>query len=201
MKIINLTRNSKVYTSNAYLVLGTWNMIGDVNTLVDVGRDPALIETVLSARTGVGKKRVQRVVLTHCHYDHAGLLPLVVKAFHPEVYAFTRSITWVDHFLEDGEMLQLGDRAFEVIHAPGHSNDSACFYCEEEGVLFTGDFPFAVRSAGATYEDGFVRVIERLCRRNVRAVYPGHGDPLLDHCRDVLNATLRHVTEAACRAN
>ena len=42
MKIVNLTQGSAVYTSNAYLLTGTWNAIPDVNTLVDTGRDKKL---------------------------------------------------------------------------------------------------------------------------------------------------------------
>ena len=55
MKILNLTEKSNVYTSNVYFVLGTWNALPDVNTLVDVGRDPAVIEAIKNASTGVGK--------------------------------------------------------------------------------------------------------------------------------------------------
>ncbi|MDF1531817.1 MAG: hypothetical protein P1P72_05815 [ANME-2 cluster archaeon] len=43
MIIQNLTRDSKKYTSNVYLIRGTNNAIQDVNTLIDVGRDPDVI--------------------------------------------------------------------------------------------------------------------------------------------------------------
>ncbi|MEA1943993.1 MAG: MBL fold metallo-hydrolase, partial [Euryarchaeota archaeon] len=69
MKVLNLTSDSKMYTSNVYLITGTWNAIDDLNTLVDVGRDPSVIEKINNASTGVGKKRVEQVVLTHSHYD------------------------------------------------------------------------------------------------------------------------------------
>ena len=72
MKIINLTENSTVYTSNVYLVLGSWNSLSDVNTLFDVGRDPNILEILNNTSTGFGKKRVEQVVLTHSHYDHTG---------------------------------------------------------------------------------------------------------------------------------
>ena len=35
MKLINLTENSDVYTANVYFALGTWNAVGDVNTLIE----------------------------------------------------------------------------------------------------------------------------------------------------------------------
>ena len=97
MKILNLTTDSKIYTSNVYLITGTWNAIDDVNTLIDVGRDPSVIDKINSASTGVGKRRVEQVVLTHGHYDHASLLPRIREVFNPVVYAFS-------YFLESGRL-------------------------------------------------------------------------------------------------
>jgi len=136
MKILNLTSKSKIYTSNVYLITGNHNAIDDVNTLIDVGRDPSMINMLNNASTGVGKKRVEQVVLTHSHYDHTSLLPEISEIFKPEVYAFSRFIKGVDHLVNDGDMLRLGDRTFEIIYTPGHSNDSICLYCEEDGALF-----------------------------------------------------------------
>ena len=116
MKIINLTRKSRVYTSNVYLVLGTWNTLEDLNTLVDAGRDKTLIEKINNAPTAMGKQKIDQVVLTHPHYDHAELLPLIRKIFKPKVYAFSPYFNGVDHVLKDGDTLMLGDRTFEVIY-------------------------------------------------------------------------------------
>jgi len=79
MKILSLTEASAVYTSNVYLLLGEWNTMDDVNTLVDVGRDVSVIDKINDAPTGVGKKRIEQVVLTHCHYDHSEILPVIKK--------------------------------------------------------------------------------------------------------------------------
>ena len=46
MKIINLTEGSSIYTPNVYLVTGTWNALDDVNTLVDVGMDQAIVKRI-----------------------------------------------------------------------------------------------------------------------------------------------------------
>lgn len=200
MKILNLTANSKMYTANAYLVTGTWNAIDDVNTLVDVGRDPSVIEKINNASTGVGKQRVEQVVLTHSHYDHASLLPLVREAFKPVVYAFSASLEGVDHLLKDGIGLKIGDRIFQVIHTPGHSSDSICLYCEEDGVLFAGDTPIIIQSAGGNYEDGFVRALEMLCRRDIRSIYFGHGVPLLDNCNAKIRFSLDNARKSMGKA-
>ena len=51
--------------------------MGDVNTLVDVGQDPAILASIERAPTGVGKWPVEQVVLTHSHSDHCALLPQI----------------------------------------------------------------------------------------------------------------------------
>jgi len=193
MKILNLTENSKVYTSNVFLVLGDWNALPDINTLVDVGRDPAIIEQIRNISTGIGKKRIEQVVLTHSHYDHAGLLSLLRATFKPVVYAFSPYLERVDHVLNDGDMLKLGDSQFEVIHTPGHSQDSICLYGKEERVLFVGDTPVIIHRPGDTYEDAFVTALERICQKDVRAIYFGHGRPLLENCQVQLRASLENV--------
>lgn len=41
--------------------------------------------------------------------------------------------------LEDGSMIDLGDRLVEAIHTPGHSNGSVCFLDKNARILFSGD--------------------------------------------------------------
>lgn len=199
MKILNLTEHSKVYTSNVFLVLGTWNSLPDVNTLVDVGRDPAIVETIKHASTGLGKKRVAQVILTHSHYDHAGLLPMIRATFKPIVYAFSRYMEGIDCVVRDGDSLQFGDRLFEVIHTPGHSTDSICLYCEEDKVLFAGDTPLIIRRPGDTYQREFLIALEKLARRDIDIIYFGHGQPLKGHCRALIQASLRNVKNSLIR--
>jgi len=196
MKVLNLTSDNKIYTCNVYLVTGTRNTIEDVNTLIDVGRDPAVIERINTASTGVGKHRVEQVILTHSHYDHASLLPQISEMFKPAVYAFSRSLAGVDHFLKDGDILKAGDRIFEVIHTPGHSNDSICLYCEEEGVLFAGDTPVISAPADGSYEQRFLQALEKLCRRDIRSIYFGHGVPLHDDCNKRIRNSLVNVRKS-----
>lgn len=193
MKIKNLSSGSRIYTSNVYLITGTWNALNDVNTLIDVGRDPLIIEIINNASTGVGKKRLDRVILTHGHYDHASLLPQIRDIFKPQVYAFSSSLRGVDHLLKDGEILKLGDRMFEIIYSPGHSNDSICLYCEEDHVLFVGDTNVQIQSTEGSYEEGFIRALEKLCQIDIQSIYFGHGGPILDKCNEIIHTTLENV--------
>ena len=195
MRVIPLENSGSVYTSNVYLVLGDWSAIGDVNTLVDVGRDPAILDSLAHAPTGVGKRAVEQVLLTHGHYDHTGLLSAIHQLYRPTVCAFGSS-TGADRELRDGDRLKAGDRTFEVLHTPGHSSDSVCFYCPGEAVLFAGDTNLLVYSGDDTYEEGFAAALEKICARNVQAIYFGHGAPLLENCNARLRQSLEIVNKS-----
>jgi glyoxylase-like metal-dependent hydrolase (beta-lactamase superfamily II) len=193
MRISNLIQGkSMIYSSNVYLVLGDWSAIDDVNTLIDAGNDPGILERLTVAPTGVGKHSIEQVILTHGHFDHTALLPTLRELYQPVVYAHS-AFVGADEVLRDGQVLHCGDRYFEVIHTPGHSDDSICLYCQTDGALFVGDTPVVIRSTDSTYEDRFVAALERLCRLDVRTIYFGHGDPLTTDAQAALRSSLRNV--------
>jgi glyoxylase-like metal-dependent hydrolase (beta-lactamase superfamily II) len=193
MKITDVSRNRTIYSSNVYLITGSWNTLDDKNTLIDVGRDPSVLEEIQNASTGFGKKRVEQVILTHNHYDHVSLLPEILRLFEPAVYAGSPHLDGVDVVLRGGENLRCGDRLFEIILTPGHSSDSLCCYCAEDGVLFAGDTPLVIQSAGGSYDPEFIDALENLCSRDIWAIYFGHGEPLMNRCNAVLQSSLENV--------
>jgi glyoxylase-like metal-dependent hydrolase (beta-lactamase superfamily II) len=191
MRIVTLENSGEVYSSQVYLVLGDASRLEDVNTLVDVGQDPAILASIERAPTGVGKWPVEQVVLTHNHSDHCALLPQVREAFHPKVFAFSPNTDGVDRLLRDGDSIKMGDEYFEVIHTPGHSSDSICLYNRAEGVLFAGDTPVVNASATGTYEPEFLAALEKVCACDVRTIYFGHGPPLTENCNERLRESQR----------
>ena len=201
MKVVNLTENSQLYTSNAYLVTGSWNTLEDINTVIDAGRDPATIEVINRASTGVGKKKVEQLIITHNHYDHTGMIMKMKAAFKPEVLAFSSNVTLVDRVLKNGEILSIADASFEVIHMPGHSTDSICLYCKEEKVLFAGDSPLVIKTTEGAYDESFVSVLKRLARLPIEAIYFGHGSPLTDKCNEVLRRSLKNISTTKNKHN
>ncbi|MBW1710314.1 MAG: MBL fold metallo-hydrolase [Deltaproteobacteria bacterium] len=191
MKIINLTADSKIYTSNVYYILGDWKGIKDVNTLIDVGRDSSIIKKIKQLDTGVGKKKVERVVLTHGHFDHVSLLPIIKNEFDPEVYAFN-PFNGV-HALKDEQTLKIGDRMFEVIHTPGHTNDSICLYCQEDAVIFSGDTSLIINQTDGSYHKDFISAFEKIARKNITSIYPGHGEPITSHVKKLIYMSLDNI--------
>jgi glyoxylase-like metal-dependent hydrolase (beta-lactamase superfamily II) len=196
MKIIPIQGTNNVYSSNVYMVMGDWKRIEDMNTLVDVGNDPSIIDVIGKMNMGVGKNKVEQVILTHDHSDHTGILPLIRAAFHPKVYAFSPFMDGVDHILKHGDTIRMGDRDFEVLHTPGHSSDSVCLYNKDSGDLFVGDTPVMIRSVDGGYEDVFYQAMITLCRREIQTIYFGHGDPLVQNAQEMLRTSLHNVRKS-----
>ena len=83
-----------------------------------------------------------------CFASLAALLDAYGVAEGSEAAVFWRQILVASfHFQErtpdrelvDGDILDFGGTRLEVIHTPGHTPGHISLYCEQEGVLFTGD--------------------------------------------------------------
>lgn len=105
--------------------------------------------------------KVDKLLLTHSHWDHiadcaplkeALTIPLYVhqadanNVTHPGSDRLFSPVpltaTTVEHLFKEGDQIEVGDLKFRVIHTPGHTPGCICLYCEEEGVLFSGDTLF-----------------------------------------------------------
>jgi glyoxylase-like metal-dependent hydrolase (beta-lactamase superfamily II) len=157
-----------------------------------------VIAEVESISTGVGKRPVEQVVLTHSHFDHAAGLGAVKRRFDPIVRAFGK-VEGAGSPLANGEIIRMGDADFEVIHVPGHSNDSIFLYSESERVLFSGDSPVNIQSSDGTYSAEFVAVMERVCSLPVETIYSGHDDPISAGARSILLRSLENIRRSAGR--
>jgi glyoxylase-like metal-dependent hydrolase (beta-lactamase superfamily II) len=79
--------------------------------------------------------------------------------------------------LEEGSVVDLGDRHFEVLHLPGHSPGSIALWEEATGILFSGDVVYdgeLLDNAYHSNSDDYVASMERLREIPVRAVHAGH---------------------------
>jgi glyoxylase-like metal-dependent hydrolase (beta-lactamase superfamily II) len=190
LKVINLTENPTTYTCNVYFVQGEFNSLNNMNTIIDIGRDKIIFEKFDGISKGVGKKLIDQIILTHNHYDHTSLLKIVKEIYSPTVYAFSPYIKGVDVLLKGGESILIGDKSFEVIHTPGHTQDSICLYCSENGYLFVGDTAVILKSNNWSFEENYVKAMEYLCTKNVSKIFFGHSPPLESKCNEKLSKSL-----------
>lgn len=138
---------------------------------------------------------------THCHLDHVfgnrfvaekyGLTLQIHRGEKPVLdYAPISGKSWGLPFenytgdllyLEEGQVIDVGEERLEVILTPGHSPASISFYHQPSGSLLSGDVLF--RSGigrtdlpGGNYETLIASIQEKLfVLPDSVTVYPGHG--------------------------
>ncbi len=84
--------------------------------------------------------------------------------------------------LAEGDVIDLGNRAFEVLHLPGHSPGSIGLWEATTGVLFSGDAVYdgpLLDDLPGSDVDAYLQTMERLAKLPVSVVHAGH-DPSMD---------------------
>lgn len=79
--------------------------------------------------------------------------------------------------LWDGDVVDLGDRRFEVIHTPGHSPGGIALWEAATGVLFSGDIVYdgaLIEGTSAQENAQYIASMKRLLDLPVRVVHGGH---------------------------
>lgn len=192
MRVVELSRNPLIYTCRSYLLLGEWNRIDDVNTLIDPGIDGSVLAEIEALSTGFGKNPVEQIILTHNHFDHAASAAIFKRHFGAKVYAWCDG-EGVDELVYDGQTLNAGDSALQVLHTPGHSSDSICLYCQEKRMLFSGDTQLTIRSIGGAFTQEYVETLRRLAELPIDRVYSGHDQVMTSRISETILQTLANV--------
>ena len=179
--------------TNCYLV---WNTETKEGIIIDPADNAdAIVQLVQKEQV-----TLKGIYLTHAHFDHmlaassvAGTYRALVccLAQEREVAESTR-LNLSDYFgctyalipdciLQDGEVVQVAGMQMQVIHTPGHTKGSGCYYFAEEGILFSGDTLF-LESVGRTdFPTGNSAVLAQSIKEKLYVlpeevkVYPGHG--------------------------
>lgn len=136
-----------------------WNEATKVGAVIDPGGDVPLI---LNAIKEVGLT-IEKIVLTHGHLDHVGgamelAAALGVKIEGPhiadkflmeraEAQAASYGLTGMrnamsDRWLNEGDALEIGGQAFEILLCPGHSPGSLVYYNRNNRFALVGDVLF-----------------------------------------------------------
>lgn len=165
--------------------------------VVDPGDEITRILGILARH----KLTVKQILITHAHIDHiAGAARLKAVTGAPIFYnqldlplvkmmdiqagwigAPTPEVHPPDDTLEDGRVIAIVGLSGSILHTPGHTKGSVCFYMPEEDLLLAGDTLFA-GSVGRTDLPGgdgrtLIRSIQEklLVLPDSTIVVPGHG--------------------------
>ena len=181
------------FASNNYLIVCEETKEA---VLIDAGGDyNATMQEVNSSQINF-----KYIFHTHAHLDHiSGDYELKTKAgvkiflhkddkflvdkFNDQLNMFSMPDVEnpvIDEYIEDGQILKVGNLKFKVIHTPGHSPGGVCFLVDN--TLFSGDTLFAdsvgrTDLPGGSYEQLQDSIVNKLfiLDENIK-VYPGHGD-------------------------
>lgn len=132
--------------------------------------------------------KLKQVWLTHTHQDHFDALAEVTAEYEDvtiSVHKLGKSAVKGDEVvaIEEETVLQLGTQQIQVMHTPGHSVDSVCFYVPKEAaapgrpLLLSGDTVF-VGGCGRTTAEGVAALYASLERIKAlppdTTIFPGH---------------------------
>ena len=163
--------------------------------LVDCGWPGTLPQfTKVLQRKGIALNEIKYLLVTHFHPDHAGLvqelknqgtrliLPECQKDFVVPFAEYFKSKPFAYIAIKENDNLLLKleeSRKFsagiglagEIIHTPGHSEDSVTLILDE-GIAFTGDLhPSFMNTEDSRTRESW----DRIYRHKVTRVFPGHG--------------------------
>ena len=199
MRVIPIASPS--FGSNTYLI------VSGAHALVV---DPAVsLSAILAAAGEAGVEQIEGVLLTHGHFDHVLSLDSLraasgveasiheqdaimltdgkKNAFY-EFFGQERTYRPAERLLNDQDIIRLGNEEITVLHTPGHTQGSVCYFCD--GGLITGDTLFAESFGRCDLWGGDMeqmRVSLSLLRElnGNMTIYPGHGATSL--LRDALD--------------
>ncbi|HTQ63477.1 MAG TPA: MBL fold metallo-hydrolase [Puia sp.] len=140
---------------------------------------------------------------THCHLDHVFGNKFIHDEYNLTLHLHENEKIILDNaaiaglnwnmpfenyrgdliFLQEGDMIEMGEDELEVLFTPGHSPGSICFYCSSQKFLIGGDVLFRMSIGRTDLPGGDFDTLINSIRKKLFVlpddviVYPGHGEP------------------------
>ncbi len=204
------------YDSNVYLIEDEDPIV------VDAGTGMFADTTLTEISKLVPLKKVERIILTHSHYDHIGGAGIFQRATGGKIYlheeearpilAGDTSLTASDIFgkrlgqldiepIKTGQTIDTGAGHFEVLHTPGHSPGSICLHDKGSASAIVGDTVFCDGAVGRWDLPGgdlaqLIASLKRVQKLGIRNMYPGHGSFAEGDAAQHLKLAANYIEEA-----
>jgi glyoxylase-like metal-dependent hydrolase (beta-lactamase superfamily II) len=149
------TISSNSYSTNCYIIEKNNHII--------------LVDFIPEVEKHLANKKIDKILLTHIHFDHIALLSSFQKHFdfelvlsdfaykninNPRYNLLEHISSYMDFenidvdlknakIVNDGDIIEWEGYKIKAISTPGHSECSMCYFLEEENLLFSGDTLFA----------------------------------------------------------
>ena len=208
----------EVLGCNVYLVFSDNEWV-----LVDIGYEETVNDFIeIIRQLDFPLSRCKTLIATHADVDHIQGLAKAKQTLKTTVSCHTNAVSAietgdtlltmaeiaaqglcmpmppvsVDHKLEDGDLIQVGDLELEVWHTPGHTDSQLAFRIGD--TLLSGDNIYRDGCIGAIDAhhgsdiNAFIQSLERIRDSNVKWLAPSHG-PIFRNEPDLLNKTIERL--------
>lgn len=195
MKIIRLPQGPM--QTNCYIV-------GCEETRQAAVIDPAWDGRAITTTLNQHGWDLAHILLTHAHFDHVGGLAYLKEYSAAPIYLHEEAVPMLesasitaamtmgmqfpqppppDEYLQEGQVIQVGNNSLEVLYTPGHAPGHVSFYCPAEHALFSGDVLFEGSIGRTDFPGGHYETLIRVIKEKLfvlpdeTQVFSGHGRP------------------------
>jgi glyoxylase-like metal-dependent hydrolase (beta-lactamase superfamily II) len=168
--------------NNTYLIIGSEGRAA----LIDAGVGEARHLDDIARQLKQHAARLDRVLVTHSHADHASGAPALAAAHegaHFQKYPWRPAdvkiqVKWEP--LADGDRIDIGRERLIALHTPGHSPDHVVFWHQASRTVFTGDLIVPGSSVMIHWSGGgdlaqYMASLERVLALHPQRLLPAHG--------------------------
>lgn len=186
-----------------YFQVNTYFIIDETTRsgfLIDPGAQADLILKIIKEN----KWNIEKILLTHGHFDHTGAVEKIQNALNIPAYASKKADNYLLNPMLNLSKLCVGDRILEninkigtpiitlntsdihckILETPGHSQDSLSFYFPQESAVIVGDL-FYQHGLGLTHfpgsdidqlKESIKMLLSKLPDETI--IYSGHSTPI-----------------------
>lgn len=160
--------------------------------IIDPGEEPDRIKTIVDNNSLIPIA----ILLTHGHFDHTRAMRALIRTYRIPLMYNEKDKRIVkkeaSRWLNEGDIVKVGELNLYVLETPGHSPGSVCFYTKDvkfyknlpvEGILFSGDLIFRRSIGRSDFEGGNQRLLFESIRNKIMynkdlsdnfIIFPGH---------------------------
>ncbi|MHA2037416.1 MAG: MBL fold metallo-hydrolase [Promethearchaeota archaeon] len=199
--------------SHVYLIIGE-----SLNVLIDTGVITKFnsLNYLLTTEIGIKIEDINLVINTHEHFDHIS----ANAYFQCPIAAHRWAATKIQHtdelitkgrqrgvdlsnlkiniWLEDRNIIDIGNTILKIIETPGHTSGSICIYEPFQQFIFTGDTLFKDATTNI-YESGsiseYINSLQFLYTLRINSFFPSHGKYVLgeENVRNEIHSSIKNA--------
>lgn len=168
-------------------------VVGTADHAVVIDPGPVIESHLVAVVAAVGSRVVTAVAVTHTHPDHAPAAGRLADRLGAPTVGFAPGPEFEPNGrVGDGDTIDGVSFALDVVHTPGHTPDSVCFF--GGGALFSGDHVMGGSTVIIDDLTDYLASLHRVRALGAEIIYPGHG-PRIDDPARLIDEYISHRLE------